>query len=490
MTKPVSTLTTFAGQSGPVPLNQLDTNLSNLAATANDTLTYENYVLDTGAANAYVVTFGAGISVAYQAGLRIVFKAGASNTTASNINVNTLGAQLIVNKDGSALVANQIVAGGLATIIYNGTNFELVTPNPNVKNGAVTAPAFIPNGSTVPANGIYLPSANTLGFATNSTQWGTVNATGNWTINAPSSGNATVSITALDNTNGIDFRAPGTNGSNIRLYDTTASAPRGYIGFGASTVSGAAISDFIISSGASGTVNFAINLTVAAKIDSSGNLGLGVTPSAWSSWKALQLVGNGALAGLPAYTSLSNNWYAAPADTRIAADYATQYQQHSGQHIWNTAGTAGAGTAITWTQAMTLDTSGNLTVPAMYATTVTTPRNVFIDSTGKMGGISSVRASKSNIVPLATAAWINALNPVTFNYKKRDEAGAYLDEVEDEKQYGLIAEDVEAINPDLCVYNIVDGQKVLAGVHYDRMIAPLIKAIQELTARLAVLEAK
>ena len=133
MTKPVSTLTTFAGQSGPVPLNQLDTNLSNLAATANDTLTYENYVLDTGAANAYVVTFGAGISVAYQAGLRIVFKAGASNTTASNINVNTLGAQLIVNKDGSALVANQIVAGGLATIIYNGTNFELVTPNPNVK---------------------------------------------------------------------------------------------------------------------------------------------------------------------------------------------------------------------------------------------------------------------------------------------------------------------------------------------------------------------
>lgn len=39
--------------------------------------------------------------------------------------------------------------------------------------GAVTAPAFIPNGSTLPVNGLYLPSANTIGLSANSTALGT-----------------------------------------------------------------------------------------------------------------------------------------------------------------------------------------------------------------------------------------------------------------------------------------------------------------------------
>jgi hypothetical protein len=145
------------------------------------------------------------------------------------------------------------------------------------------------------------------------------------------------------------------------------------------------------------------------------------------------------------------------------------------------------------TERMRLDSSGNLTVPAMYSTTVTTPRNVFIDSTGKMGGISSTRASKTNIYQLDTANWIYELNPVTFNYLKKDEEGEYLEEFEEEQQFGLIAEEVELVKPELCIYT---DDKV-SGIHYDRMIAPLIKAIQELkasndalTARIAQLEAK
>jgi hypothetical protein len=142
---------------------------------------------------------------------------------------------------------------------------------------------------------------------------------------------------------------------------------------------------------------------------------------------------------------------------------------------------------------VTIDSSGNLTVPAIYGTTVTTPRNVFIDSTGKMGGISSTRASKTNISQLDTASWIYELNPVTFNYLKKDEEGEYLEEFEEEQQFGLIAEEVELVKPELCIYT---DDKV-SGIHYDRMIAPLIKAIQELkasndalTARIAQLEAK
>jgi hypothetical protein len=87
------------------------------------------------------------------------------------------------------------------------------------------------------------------------------------------------------------------------------------------------------------------------------------------------------------------------------------------------------------------------------------------------------------------------VSPVTFNYRKQDENGNYLDEVESETQYGLIAEDVEAVRPEFCIYVEKDGQQVLQGVHYDRMISPLIKALQEqqaiiqtLTDRITALE--
>ena len=44
-------------------------------------------------------------------------------------------------------------------------------------------------GSGIPANGIYLPSANTLGFATNSTNVGSISSTGLWTIPTPTASN-------------------------------------------------------------------------------------------------------------------------------------------------------------------------------------------------------------------------------------------------------------------------------------------------------------
>lgn len=53
---------------------------------------------------------------------------------------------------------------------------------------STTTPILTVNGATVPVNGVYLPSANTLGFSSNTTQRGTVNSTGNWVINAPTSG--------------------------------------------------------------------------------------------------------------------------------------------------------------------------------------------------------------------------------------------------------------------------------------------------------------
>jgi hypothetical protein len=105
-------------------------------------------------------------------------------------------------------------------------------------------------------------------------------------------------------------------------------------------------------------------------LDTSGNVGVGVTPSAWlaSSYKALQVNTTGVLAsfgsGSNQSTRLANNWFSntSGVDTYITSNFATVYQQNSGQHQWYTAASGTAGNAITFTQAMTLDTLGNLLV--------------------------------------------------------------------------------------------------------------------------------
>jgi hypothetical protein len=110
------------------------------------------------------------------------------------------------------------------------------------------------------------------------------------------------------------------------------------------------------------------------RLDSSGNLGLGVTPSAWSGATAIQ-VGSGSYASVSgsgtyggAYTS---NAYYNSGWKYIGSNNATLYQQLGGAHSWHTAASGTAGNAISFTQAMTLDASGNLgvgtTSPATFA---------------------------------------------------------------------------------------------------------------------------
>jgi hypothetical protein len=101
-------------------------------------------------------------------------------------------------------------------------------------------------------------------------------------------------------------------------------------------------------------------------LNSSGNLGLGVTPSAWGSdYKALQIGGSAtaALSYKNFVTSLSINVYSTNAnDVALENGLAAKYELNgSGQHVWKTASVS-AGSNITFTQAMTLDSSGNLGV--------------------------------------------------------------------------------------------------------------------------------
>jgi hypothetical protein len=107
--------------------------------------------------------------------------------------------------------------------------------------------------------------------------------------------------------------------------------------------------------------------TTAVTIDTSQNVGLGVTPSAWSTGKTLQIghVGNAFLFGASSVgssTSYGINAYFNSGWKYGDSGYATRYSQDSagGSHLWFTAPSGTAGNAITFTQAMTLNASGGL----------------------------------------------------------------------------------------------------------------------------------
>ena len=66
----VTITNTFAAQSGPIPLSQLDANFSVLATGVNSVNNFGNYYVDaSGAANTVTVTVSGGQTVSYAAGL-------------------------------------------------------------------------------------------------------------------------------------------------------------------------------------------------------------------------------------------------------------------------------------------------------------------------------------------------------------------------------------------------------------------------------------
>ena len=119
-----------------------------------------------------------------------------------------------------------------------------------------------------------------------------------------------------------------------------------------------------------------INGSSTSTFDSAGNLGLGVTPSAWSTGKGLEVgfAGSGVYSYSQTDTEFLSNAYYNSGYKFGGSGKAMMYAMGtagSGIHSWYTSTASGtAGNAITFTQAMTLDASGNLgigtTSPSTY----------------------------------------------------------------------------------------------------------------------------
>jgi hypothetical protein len=156
----------------------------------------------------------------------------------------------------------------------------------------------------------------------------------------------------------------GSDTDNFRMFaNTFYDGAYKRIGAGFATQYEQAVGRHIWSTAGTSTANSSITFTEVMRLDASGNLGLGVTPSAWGSlWKSLQ-VARGAFGNYNnTSTIVSDNAYEASGWKYIGSAAATAYYQTAGQHQFFTAPSGTAGNAISFTQAMTLDASGNLGV--------------------------------------------------------------------------------------------------------------------------------
>lgn len=170
---------------------------------------------------------------------------------------------------------------------------------------------------------------------------------------------------------------------------------------------------------AADTVAVATNGAERVRVDANGSVGVGVTPSAWSSYKGFDINTYGSISADTATTVMSGNSYYNGTNWiyKLTAR-SSDYYQANGSHVWRYATSGTAGNAITFTQAMTLDANGNLgvgTTPSAWGSNFKV-----IESTG---GSSAVYAA-NNINGLRLTS--NLYNDNTnFIYKTTGGAAFY-----------------------------------------------------------------
>jgi hypothetical protein len=149
------------------------------------------------------------------------------------------------------------------------------------------------------------------------------------------------------------------------------------------------------------------------RLDSSGNLGLGVTPSAWfTGGKFFQLTGDIGFTGTNNNSLRWNNYInsVGNADVYTATGRAAKftYDVVNGNFGWSQAASGTLGNPVTFTQAMTLDASGNLgigTSSPSYKIHASGTGTVFssVTSTNGTAVLSAFSASGSDVALLLNA---------------------------------------------------------------------------------------
>lgn len=120
-----------------------------------------DYKVDTGTANAYVITPAPAIT-AYTTGQIFSFKAVNANTTTSTLNVNGLGVKTINKGSGATALASGDIAAGMVVLVeYDGTNFVMLNPVANAPLTPTGSGLELSNTTRLTRLASYTPAGNT-----------------------------------------------------------------------------------------------------------------------------------------------------------------------------------------------------------------------------------------------------------------------------------------------------------------------------------------
>jgi hypothetical protein len=256
----------------------------------------------------------------------------------------------------------------------------------------------------------------------------------------------------------------------------------------------------------------------ALTLDGSGNLGLGVTPSAWGGAGVIALqIGGSSLSNFAgnAHTYFMNNTYYDGTNFVYinSSINAHRYRQifNSG-HAWDVAPSGTAGNAITFTQAMTLDASGHLLVGMTSAdglgvalrsdgTKITTNFNSdytvasfrfngtqrgFITTTnsGTTFSTTSDYRLKEDVQPMVGASErLMNLKPVNFAW-----------EFDGSRVDGFLAHEAQAVVPEAVTGEKdavdADGNPQYQGIDQSKLVPLLTAALQEALTEIASMKAR
>jgi len=169
--------------------------------------------------------------------------------------------------------------------------------------------------------------------------------------------------------------------------------------------------------------------TASAYVDSSGNLGLGVTPSAWSGWgvPVFQQSNAGTIVSNDTNAYYGANWYYGTGSFRYIQSSAASYlKQTSGAFQFFSAASGTAGNAITFTQAMTLDASGTLLLGGTTSNFTSSGRGVAEINGSSESLLGFNRANSGSAYIWATSSSFRIINkeatPLTFSTSETERA--------------------------------------------------------------------
>ena len=474
-----------------------------------------------------ITAVGAPVVAAYAAGQMFYFVATGDNTGAVTLNIDALGAKAVTRDGSVALAAGDIKSGEVVVVVYDGTRFQVVSQLNSAGNatfanvsitsalnvggvatfaaGSAAAPSITTTGDT--NTGIFFPAADTIAFTEGGVEAARFDSSGNLGIGTSSPGfrlDVAGNIRALNS--GADSQvlvvAPSDSFSPFIRWGVSGIRDSGILGFPAGDDA------LVYRSGANsfstGTERFRI--TVA------GNVGIGTS----SPGAKLEVYGGG--------TGTVTNAQIGNASTAfvLGVDSGNNCQVRTAQNVpiifytnnteraritsggdllvgtTNTSATAGEGfksvfpiAAVPSVRSVGNNSTSSYSTYEVYSTSAAAYR-FYVDYAGTVFATTTTISAisdqrfKENVQDIDVGLnAVMALKPRKFDWK----AGKGKDIKNDR---GFIAQEFEQVFPDLIDEwkdPAPEGEEPYKSVRQD-LIPVLVKAIQELTARVAQLESK